>query len=210
MIKQNFHRSLLAQIYTQQPLALILIGGCARVGKTTGCQQIMNGCREQSIPTLYVPLDAWIVSVEKRPVNSTVLDRYEGSKICEGLSKLLKGQTIYPPVYDPITRTRVKEKSETPLFLGQGLIFAEGVMALAYPELRELATLCLYLSLSDSIRLQRLSDFYLNQKGFTLQQAQQLIEKREQEEIPVIKKTQLWADYVIQMDDYDEEITLDC
>lgn len=177
---------------------LILLGGCARVGKTTLATDLTAWLNRQAVPALLVSLDSWLLDHRMRRPQSTVLERYECDRIGAEIKKILNGETVYPPVYEPITRQRLTEKSEQGLTLTRGVLLVEGVIALALPILRQHAKLAVFVSAEDEIRLQRLQSFYKVRKGLE-QEAPQIINERENEEVPFVKGTAAWADVILKL-----------
>ena len=153
--------------------------------------------KKKDIPTLHLPLDHWLVDVRKRSPESKVLDRFEGSAIVQSVQRILLGETIYPPVYDPISRERVAEAGEKPYGLDRGVILVEGVIGLALEKLREMAQMKIYVEIPDVIRLERLQIFYRSVKGLA-EKGDSIIQLRELEEIPFIRSTRQWADLIVQ------------
>jgi uridine kinase len=127
-----------------------------------------------------------------------VLERYECDRISDEVKKILAGKTIYPPVYEPVSRQRLTERSEQGLTLTQGVLLVEGVIALALPVLRQFAQLKIFVAAEDEIRLQRLQSFYRLRKGLE-QEASHIIAEREKEEVPFIKETAVWADVLVKL-----------
>lgn len=186
----------LLELKRQAPV-LILLGGCARVGKTTLAGQLVEWIKSQSTPALLVSLDSWLIDHRKRRPHSTVLERYECGRISAAITKILSGETVYPPVYEAASRQRLTEKSEQGLALSQGVILVEGVISLALPILRENADLAIFVTTEDEIRLQRLQSFYRFREGLE-QEAEEIITERENEEVPFIKETAAWADVILK------------
>lgn len=58
-------------------LMLILVGGCSRVGKTVLVSKLSEDVTSLGIKTAVVNLDSWLVSVNNRKKDSSVLERYE-------------------------------------------------------------------------------------------------------------------------------------
>lgn len=190
------------RIKEQPGCSLILIGGCSRVGKTTLSAQIAKELSALYHPLLEVTLDAWIVSVEKRPQASTVMERFEVDRMLRDIQCLAQGQQVFPPVYDAKTRRRIVEISSDGLQLQQGTIIVEGVIALAIPELCSLATATIFVEVPDDVRIKRLYQFYTQEKGLKFEEAQKLISGREAEEVPLIKSTMTQADLKWSIDHF--------
>jgi len=142
---QSFVQELLSLLdFREKNPRLILVGGLSRSGKTVLSKQLVEEGIHLGLDVLRLPLDHWIVSVEKRPANSTVRDRYEAESICKGVRALLAGREIHPPLYDPETRRRLAEHIAAAICPPRHLLITEGTLALVLPPLRELAWRRLY------------------------------------------------------------------
>mgnify|MGYP001314457462 CR=1 FL=1 len=91
--------------------------------------------------------------------------------------------------FNPRTRTRFAERRKTGIRISSGVLIVEGVIALAIEPLVQAADLRLFVAISDVDRLRRLKYFYTNKKGLTLKETEEIIQSREMEEVPFIKKT---------------------
>ena len=173
--------------------SLVLIGGCSRTGKTVLAEALDARFRQHGIPSLVLPLDSWLLGVDQRPPRSTVADRYEGNAIVRAVRSLMAGETMRPPVYDARSRRRL-DAPGAPLSITSGVILADGVVALALPELVQLAQCRIYVTVSDEVRLPRLETFYTEFKGLPRDEARSIIRAREDEEVPFIKASAAAAD----------------
>jgi uridine kinase len=175
---------------------IVLIGGCARVGKTSLARKLQDALRREHIETLIVPLDNWLLGLGERQPGSTVRERYEYDKIATAFKRLLAGEQVYHPVYDAKTRKRIQACSPTPIYIKNGIIVADGVVALDIPELRAIASLKIFVDLEDQERLRRLKTFYHEYKRCSLETTNKIIAEREREEVPLIKATKRYADII--------------
>ena len=181
--------------YNEKTL-LTLIGGCSRSGKSYISNYIKHNLKLYNKNIIIVNLDHWLLSINQRKQDSTVLERYDVGGINTSIPELLKGKTIFPPIYDPITRLRICESSNSPIQINTGLIIVEGVIALAIPELLELSSLNIFVDNPDEVRKSRLSKFYLEEKKVSDQEYKLLMEIREEEEVPFIKSTKINAEII--------------
>ena len=177
---------------------LILVGGLSRSGKTVLSQRLVEEATHLGLNALRLPLDHWIVSVEKRRENSTVRDRYESEAICQAIQALLAGREIYPPVYDAQTRRRIVEHTTVAIRPPRHILVAEGVLALDLAPLRELAWRRLYVQTDPMIRRKHLKTFYYG-KGLSPDETEELLRRREIDETPIVEATRAHAGYVIQL-----------
>jgi uridine kinase len=177
---------------------LILIGGLSCSGKTVLSQQLVNEATDLGLDARWLPLDYWIVSVEKRQANGSVRDRYETQALCQGVRVLLAGQEIYPPIYHTNTRRRIVERRAVPIRPPRHLLVAEGVLALDLAPLREVAWRCLYVQTDPDTRRKRLERFYLG-KGLSQVEIEELLRYREIDETPIVEDSRAYADSLISL-----------
>jgi uridine kinase len=183
--------TVLHQAYRQTDAAhfIILIAGCSRSGKSTLTTALTEKFRNDQIPVLALAMDAWLVSAEKRKPESTVAERYELNEIYRSVCEIKAGNTVLPPVYDPVTRRRLAGKYGTALSLSRGVLIVEGVVALAAPALLSLAAESIFVQCSDFRRIKRLVHFYKYVKQLSGENYKALILSREKEEVPFVKNT---------------------
>lgn len=177
-------------------LMLILVGGCSRAGKTVLVSKLKEIIISSGIKTKVVNLDSWLVSVDNRKQDSSVLERYEIASIISSIKKVLQGVAIYPPVYDVVSRRQVEESGFNSISINEGVLFVDGVVALAIKELVESAALRIFVDIPGQLRKQRLVDFYSDIKRLDRKEYENIIETREKEEVPFIKKTAVNADVI--------------
>jgi uridine kinase len=180
-------------------LILVLVGGCSRVGKTALVSKLSEGVASCGIKTAVINLDSWLVSLDRRKNDSSVLERYEVSSIVSAIEKIKHGAAIYPPVYDVASRRRVAGSGPDPIAINNGVLFIDGVIALAIDKLFEVAALRVFVGISDKLRRQRLVKFYSDIKGLSREEYENIIESREKEEVLFIKKTANNADVIFRL-----------
>ena len=183
----------LAHEVTQNP-ALVLVAGCSRAGKTLLVSKLVENIISSGINSVSVKLDSWLISVENRGKDSSVLERYEIPSIISSIKRLQQGEQINPPVYDAVSRRRVSESGVVPISINEGILFVEGVVALAIEGLVEKAALRIFVDIPDKLRRQRLVDFYSDVKRLDRKEYEDIIKKRENEEVTFIKETAVKAD----------------
>ena len=177
-------------------LMLVLVGGCSRTGKTVLVSKLMENAISSGINTVSLKLDSWLISVENRKGDSSVLERYEIPSIISSIKRLQQGEQIYPPVYDAVSRRRITESGVAPISIKEGILFVEGVVALAIGKLVENASLRIFVDIPDELRRQRLVNFYSNVKKLDEKEYEKIIAKREIEEVALIKGTAVNADII--------------
>ena len=175
---------------------LILVGGCSRAGKTVLVSKLTENIISSGINTAVVNLDSWLVSVDNRKQDSSVLERYEIPSIISSVKKVQQGVVIYPPVYDTVSRRRVAEPGFNSISINDGILFVDGVVALAMEELVKNAKLRIFVDIPDKVRKQRLVDFYSDIKRLDRKEYENIIETREKEEVLFIKRTAVNADVI--------------
>jgi uridine kinase len=72
--------------------------------------------------------------------------------LAQHLQALKNGQAVETPIYDFKTRDRLDETSRVE---SKKVVIVEGILALAIPEIRELADLTVFIHVDDDIRLAR-------------------------------------------------------
>lgn len=175
---------------------LVLIGGCSQSGKSWLAERLAERIRAAGPTCLVVGLDAWVVSLENRKLGSTVLERYECPAIVAAVRRLLSGWPVHPPVYDPASRRRVRERADEALVIDSGILVGEGVIALTLPELRRWSRVRVFVAVPDEVRHARLRRLYCEVKGLDERATDEIIEAREAEEVAMIARTRAFADVV--------------
>lgn len=175
---------------------IILVGGCSRSGKTTLSNELHRRFSDMAVNAVSLNLDAWLIGVDERKPNSTVVERYEMSEIIIAVDALLAGETIYPPVYDSVSRKRLMDQAGSPLMINRGVLLIEGVIALCYEALLLKSHSRIFVNIPDVPRIKRLLQFYRDVKNLPRSSYKDIILARESEEVPFIKKTALNADIV--------------
>jgi uridine kinase len=173
-----------------------MIGGFSRAGKTTLAQYISKALSLVDICNLSISLDSWIVSLEKRSLDSKVMERYECDVICKSITALLEGNPIFTPVYDHQTRRRISERSAKPLLIDSGFVIVDGVVSLALDELRKQAVVNIFVDLPKKERAERVRSYYIKEKKFSECEANMIVAEREFEEVPFIENTKKYADII--------------
>jgi uridine kinase len=175
-----------------------LIGGCSRTGKTTLSEKLIKMSKIADINSIYVRLDNWLLGINERSGKETVTERFNYPAIIESVKAIKRGEKVFPPIYDPKTRLVTRGKSSQFIQIESGICIIDGVIALDIPELRDLSDFKIYTEVKDEIRKKRLMEFYNQYKKCSLLESKSIIEARELEEVPYIKKTKIFADFVFQ------------
>src|SRR5439155_7618781 len=88
--------------------------------------------------------------------------------------------------YDAVSRHRLAAHASTGFELPEGVLIAEGVIALLLAPLCERAAVRIYVETPDDLRRRRLLDFYSGTKGLSRDAAASLLADRELEEVPLV------------------------
>jgi len=119
---------------SNQPM-IVLVGGCSRTGKTVLVSKLIGNAVSSGINAVSMQLDSWLISLEKRIGESSVLERYEVPPIISSIKRLQQTGQIYPPVYDAVSRRRIAESRVDPIYINEGILFVE---VLLHSRLRRL------------------------------------------------------------------------
>lgn len=128
------------------------IAGPSGSGKTT-----LAGRVAEQLPggAVVLPLDAYYIDqrgVPEDAINVDVPEAFEQALIVEHLRQLLAGVPIQQPIYDYATHSRASvRRTVQPL----PNIVVEGIYALYWPEVRNLLTTSVFLSLDHPLCLER-------------------------------------------------------
>lgn len=181
---------------------LISIAGCSRSGKTTLAQKIQKDLSKKGINSAIISLDNWLLDLNERRGNETVRERFQYKKISDSIVKLKAGEKIYPPVYDAKTRMTVSKKSKKPLFIEDKSIgIIDGIVTLDIEKVRDVSDFKIYVDIDDKTRKERLIEFYVDYKKYSLEEAKKIVEPREKDEVSIIKKTKEYADVIHKLED---------
>ncbi|MCK4364483.1 MAG: HAD-IIIA family hydrolase [Thermoplasmatales archaeon] len=185
----------------------IAIAGCSRSGKTMLAQKIKDDLSKKGIDSSMISLDNWLLDLNVRTGDETIRERFQYEKISDALSQIKSGENIYPPVYDAKTRMIVSEKSSKPLFVEENSIgIIDGIVSLDVEKAREISDFKIFVDIDDNTRKERLIDFYVNYKKYSLEDAKKIIEPRETDEVKIIEKTKNYADVIYIPENNDEEM----
>lgn len=170
-------------------ILVLLIGGCSRTGKSTLAEKLFKLLAGKKLNSIIISLDNWLVDIEKRKNNSSVKERYDTVAIVDSIKKILAGENIFPPIYNPETRKRINEFNNNPIKIDSGILIIEGVISLSIKELNDISKIRVFIEISDCLRLKRLIEFYSSFKKVSRPVCKSIILSREREEIPFIKKS---------------------
>jgi len=181
---------------------MVTIAGCAQSGKTTLAQKIKKNLKEKNIDCIIFSLDNWLLSLDERKGDETVRERFQYKKISEAIIQIKKGNKVYPSIYDPKTRLIISKKSLNPIYINEGICIVDGVVALDIKELRNISDFNIFVDADDDVRKKRLMKFYIDYKNCSVNESEKLINTRELEEVPTIKKTINYADVIYKYEEF--------
>lgn len=176
---------------------LVLIGGCARTGKSTVANVLKEMVVETGRQAHVISLDGWLKPAEHRTEGLGVAARYDIEAARQTIASLVKAKTR-----QMITVNQYERKSReliNPISLSIGpddLVIVEGVVALLDDDLLDNADIKVFVDVTDEIREKRLKQDYtwrgLSQKGLD-----SIITSREEDEVPLIRASAINASYQI-------------
>ena len=191
-MRKNSYKTLLKNILesysnNEEDYFFISIGGCSRTGKSTLSKRLLNDFNKQSISAFIFNLDDWLISIEKRKSLKKVNQRFDYEGITNSIGHLRKREKFSTPIYNP--KTRVTKGNNNVVDFDHDICIIEGVVALDIVSIVSLSQIRIYTEIADSLRINRLIDFYLVYKNLPIIKSLQIILDREKEEVPYIKNT---------------------
>jgi len=157
------------QATTPPPIVIGIAGGTGS-GKTTVADVILDKVGREKIA--YLPHDAYYRDLSHLPrqkrakINFDHPDSLETSLLIEHIEELKEWQPIKLPIYDFKTHTRTS-KSER--IEPRSVIFVEGILIFAEPELREMFDVKIYVDTDADIRFIRRLERDITERGRTTQ-----------------------------------------
>lgn len=198
MTSSNYNKCCLQRILElckDNKQVFVAIGGLSRSGKSTLTIDLQQKLSDNHINSIIIPLDYWILPLERRKSSMNVTDRFQFEKMTSDIAQLITKQeiSIYP--YEAQTRSI----STIPVAISirnKQVIFFDGVIALNHPYIIENSDLKIYVEISEEVRKQRFSDFY-KQKGLNNIEIEYLYSMRQKDESPWIVPSKENADLII-------------
>jgi len=178
---------------------LILIGGGTSSGKTTIAKQITSQLNSQNVYTFshdnyYYDL-ANLSAQEIKKINFDHPDAIDSKRLISDVKQILHHEEIYIPDYDFITHRRIQGQL---IHNRYDVIILEGIFALYFPELINLASLKVFVDTDADLRLARRIDRDINERGFTINEVlNQYIETVKPMHDVFIEGTKKQADIII-------------
>jgi uridine kinase len=185
-----------------QPGHVILIGGLARLGKSTLANSIAEDLKNRNLTPVVVSLDRWIRSFNDR-VKPGVENRFDIDAVRSVLAPWLAdcGDVIVSlPKYDRITRNNYSNVDNLTLSRNVVLIL-EGVPALLLKFETRRPIHRIYVTGSEDLRKRRVVSDLIARGTQTEDEAYKIYESREIDESSLIRSTEILADFVVTLDD---------
>jgi uridine kinase len=142
------------QLHLPQRPLILGIAGCSGSGKTTLARELTT-----QLSATLLPLDFYYICLSHLPPEERALqnfdhpDSLEHSFLARHVQDLADGLSIERPINDFTTHTRVPHRTET--VHTAPVLIVEGILALHYPELRELYDFSIYVNAPNQICLNR-------------------------------------------------------
>jgi histidinol-phosphate phosphatase family protein len=108
---------------------VVLLGGPSRVGKTLCAAALALRLRGQGVPVTHLSLDRFIQPHAARRPSSTLKERLSFASSAEAVARLVGGQAVLLPGYEPLTRETCP--SSVAQWDGRGVLVVEGILAMA-------------------------------------------------------------------------------
>ena len=173
---------------------LVLIGGCARVGKSTVANVLKEMIVETGRQAHVISLDGWLKPAEHRTEGQGVVARYDMREAVQTIASLSKSKTR-----EMITLNQYERKSRefiNPISLSIGpddLVIVEGVTALLDKDLLGVADVKVFV---DEMRIKRLKQDYA-WRGWSQKDFDSIVISREEDEVPLIRASAINASHQI-------------
>jgi len=178
---------------------LVLIGGGTCSGKTTIARAI--GRRLDELKTVILSHDNYykdLSHLSPEAANRTNFDHpdsIEYSYLLSDINEILKGNTVNIPDYDFVSHTRCEGSS---IVSGAEVLILEGIFALYYKDLLEIADLRIFVDTDADLRLARRIARDIKERGFDIESAlEQYIETVKPSHNAFIEPTKKNADVII-------------
>ncbi len=149
------------------PCVCVGIGGGSGAGKTTLCRRLLSAFA--GVGTALVELDCYyrdrsaLSPGERAELNYDHPDALESSLLVRHVRDLKEGRAVECPVYDFATHSRSGTRRIEP---GR-LVVVEGILALHWPELRELFDIAVFVDMDEAARFHRRMRRDIRERGRT-------------------------------------------
>ncbi len=180
-------------------MLVIGIAGGTGSGKTTVVNKIINKLPEGEVTVIsqdaYYRDNSHLPLEERQELNFDHPDAIEFSLLTEDIKKLRRGEFIQQPVYSYLTCTRMKEKKT---IQPMEVVIIEGILCLSSKELRRLMDIKIYVDCEADVRLSRVIQRDMIERGRDLNQILQRYEKTVRpSHYSFIEPTKRYADIIV-------------
>ena len=178
---------------------LVVIGGLARTGKSSGAQVLREILADRGRTAHILPLDSWLRPVAERNEGTGVASRYDLEAMLTTVRPLLRLQTrasVSLPVYDRARRAPYRRPVEMSIDPSD-VILVEGVPALLVEELASAAGVRVYLEMPEAERVGRLRADY-RWRGASDAAIDALVASRAKDETAPVLDARARTDFIIE------------
>ena len=180
-------------------MLIIGVAGGTGSGKTTVVQKIQKQFPKGEVTILshdsYYRDNKELSLEERRKKNFDHPDSIEFDLMIEDVKKLKHGKAIEEPIYSFITCTRA---DETKHIDPKEVLIIEGILCLTSPELRDLMDIKVFVDCDSDIRLSRVIQRDMHERGRNVEQVLARYEKTVRpSHIQFIEPTKRFADIII-------------
>lgn len=150
-------------------MILVGIAGGTCSGKTTLAQKLMDVYGEDA---LLIPEDGYyrdltrLTPEERDCVNFDHPDALDFDLLRTHLMALKRHESVDVPVYDFVTHTR---RQESHVVAPKRLIFVEGILLFAVPQIREMFDIKIFVDTDDDVRVLRRIERDISERGRTFE-----------------------------------------
>jgi histidinol-phosphate phosphatase family protein len=178
------------------PGSIVVIGGQARAGKSTLSACLARTLQSSGTPATVVPLDCWLLG-EDEDRGPSVLHRFNLAAAHSFLADARREPGLkLLPRYDRRTRRAIPAGAELDI-APNAVLIVEGVIALADPALRALASRTIYVERPEQDRLREVADNY-RWRGWPEDRINALLADRAAEELPLVAASASFADFIVK------------
>jgi histidinol-phosphate phosphatase family protein len=186
---------------------LILIGGLARSGKSYAAQVLKELLHALGCQAHVLSLDGWLKPKSERKEGVGVRERYNLAVATATIAEAVGSSSrivVTEPLYDRLARKAGNQRIEYSVGPDDVLI-VEGVPALLIDELLVLPRVMkIYMDIPSEIRNERLNQDY-GWRDMPVEQQAATLASRELDETPIVERSRLLADFIIESDEQVEK-----
>jgi histidinol-phosphate phosphatase family protein len=176
---------------------LILVAGLARAGKSSTARLMEEQLSAAGRFVHVLSLDGWLRPVNERPEGVGVLERYDMQAVIAALKPILDGggrHWMQLPFYE--RKSRSARLGPLRSIGPDDVLIVEGVPALMDPALRAAADVRVFVDVDEAQREQRLQADYA-WRGEPLESIDWRLRSRKQDELPIVRKSSVYATHII-------------